>query len=74
MSCSMISTAMFGASLAIASRMMAFRARHAGRRLVEQQEFRPLRQRDRDFDQPLAAIGQFRHRLPASATSASDCR
>ena len=45
---------------------MAFRRRHAGRRLVEQQQFRPLRQRDGDLDQPLPAVGQFAHRLEAS--------
>ena len=42
---------------------MAFRRRHAGRRLVEQQHARALRQRDGDLHQPLAAIGQFAHQL-----------
>ena len=42
---------------------MVFRRRHAGCRLVEQQKLRPLRQRDGDFDQPLAAIRQLAHRL-----------
>ena len=41
---------------------MALRGRHAGCRLVEQQQLRPLRQRDGDLDQPLPAIGQFAHR------------
>ena len=42
---------------------MAFRGRHARRRLVEQQHARALRQRDRDLHQTLAAIGQFAHQL-----------
>ena len=42
---------------------MAFRRRHAGGRLVEQQHARLLRERDGDFDQALAAIGQFAHQL-----------
>ena len=42
---------------------MAFRRRHAGRRLVEQQHARALRQRDGDLDQALAAIWQFAHQL-----------
>ena len=42
---------------------MAFRRRHAGRRLVEQQHARLLRKRDGDFDQALAPIWQFAHQL-----------
>ena len=42
---------------------MALRRRHAGGRLVEQQHARLLRERDGDFHQPLAAIGQFAHQL-----------
>ncbi len=38
---------------------LAFLARHARRRLVEQQHFRPGRQRQRDFQKPLLAVGQF---------------
>ena len=53
---------------------MALRARHAGRRLVEQQHARALSQRDRDLDQPLAAVGQFAHQLSASSASRSVSR
>ena len=55
---------MSGSSRAITSRMrMALRRRHAGGGLVEQQHLRLQRQRDRDLDQPLAAVGQFAHQL-----------
>jgi hypothetical protein len=37
--------------------------KRAGCRLVEQQELRPLGERDRDFDEPLPALGQFPHQL-----------
>ena len=36
--------------------------RHAGRRLVEQQHLRPRRQRQRDLEQALLAIGEFARR------------
>ena len=44
----------------------AFFLRHAGGRLVEQQHFRLGRERQRDFQQPLAAVGQFARRLIAA--------
>ena len=42
---------------------MVFRRRHAGGRLIEQQQLRPLRQRDGDFDKPLPSVWQLAHRL-----------
>ena len=42
---------------------MALGARHAGRRLVEQQHLGLQAERDGKLDQPLAAVGQFRNGL-----------
>ena len=42
---------------------VALGARHAGRRLVEQQHLGLQSERDGQLDQPLAAIGQFRNGL-----------
>ena len=44
----------------------ALLARHAGRRLVEQQHLRPGRQRQRDFEKALLAVGQFARRAVAN--------
>ena len=60
----MISTAMSGIERGHhVEDEMALRRRHAGGRLVEQQHARLLRERNGDFHQPLAAIGQFAHQL-----------
>ena len=42
-------------------------ARNAGRRLVEQQHLRLERQRQRDLDEPLLAVGEQRHPLVRDA-------
>ena len=64
MSCSMIRIAMSGSSAGDhVENEMALRRRHAGGGLVEQQHVRAQRQRDRDLDQPLPAVGQFAHEL-----------
>ncbi len=63
MSCSMNSTVM---SLRQpgdgGEQFLAFLARHAGRRFVEQQHLRPRRERERDLEQALLAVGQFARR------------
>ena len=43
---------------------VALGARHAGRRLVEQQHLRLKPERDRQLDQALAAVGQLRDAVP----------
>ena len=43
---------------------VAFRARHAGGGLVEQQHLGFEPERDRELDQPLAPIGQFGDPVP----------
>ena len=64
MSCSMIKTVMFGIEPCDhVEDQMVFRGGNAGGGLIEQQQLRPLRQRDGDFDQPLPPVGQLAHRL-----------
>src|SRR4051812_2462445 len=46
-----------------AEQLGAFLARHAGGGLIEQQHLRPGRQRQRDFEKPLLAVGEL-PRLP----------
>ncbi len=51
----------------------AFIARHTSRRLVEQQNFRPCRKRQRDLQQPLFPIGEFPRQLCAFSAQRQGC-
>ena len=67
MSCSMNSTVMSCDRPAIAANSSALSSlRHAGRRLVEQQHLRPGRERERDLEQPLLAVGELARRPVAA--------
>ena len=75
MSCSMNSTVISRDRSAMTAKQLgALVLRHAGRRLVEQQHPRPGRERQRDLEQPLLAIGELARRPVAGSPSRSDTR
>ena len=72
MSCSMNRTVMSRGKLGDGrEQFRALFARHAGGRLVEQQHLRPRRQRERNLEQPLLAIGELARRPVADRCRAA---